>query len=317
MMPKISFNKALSLLQSGEVVALPTETVYGLAGRIDRKSTLKKIFKLKKRPLFDPLIIHCRDTKQVLDHISGQSPIVEKLFNFFSPGPLTVVAKKNKKISSLVTARKRTAAFRVPQHILTKKILKQLSIPLAIPSANLYGKISPVSASHVISAFKGLVPVLDGGACEKGLESTIVFPDTKKKKIFILRPGMITKENIQSFLDKHQINWGVEHKQDPFQPGGQKSHYRPPAPLYIVETQKKEEEVRYFLSQKFPDKNLKKFQMESSPRKTAKTLYSHLRQISSGTNNILFVIKTKKQSQGLWSAIWNRLTKASLKHYKI
>ena len=313
----VSFKEALSLLLKGKVVALPTETVYGLAGRMDKKKTIEKIFFLKKRPLFDPLILHCHNKKQALEYLSGDSAVVEKLFDFFSPGPFTIVAKKNKKVSSLITAGKLTVAIRIPQHPLMRKVLKNLSVPLAVPSANLYGKVSPVSANHVLSSFNNKVPVLDGGKCKKGLESTIVFPDTQKKKVFILRPGMVTKGAIQSFLNKEKLCWNVENKIDFFQPGGQTYHYKPSVPLYILETEKKYKEIKDFLSKKFPDRNLRRLRLENTPQKTARLLYSQLRQLSNKKENIIFVQKTKKQRKELWETIWDRLDKASSRHYKL
>lgn len=313
----VNFKEALSLLKKGELVALPTETVYGLAGRIDQEKTLEKIFLLKKRPFFDPLIVHCYDKKQALSYSSEKNSIVGKLFDHFSPGPLTVVVSKNKKISPLITAGKATVALRIPKHSLTRKILKEIAVPLAAPSANLHGKVSPVSSAHVLSSFKKKVPVLDGGKCREGLESTIVFPDTQKKCLFILRPGIITKKKIEFFLKKNNIDFTVKYKKDSSQPGGQKSHYKPSAPLYIFETQKTEKEIKAFLSKKFPGKKSKRLKLEISPQKTARLLYSQLNEISNPKKTILFVKKNKKQSEGLWTAIWNRLNKASDRYYKL
>ncbi len=314
---KVNFKEALSLLIEGHVLALPTETVYGLAGRIDNKKTIEKIFSLKKRPFFDPLIVHCFDKKQALSYLSQEKDFVEGLFDFFSPGPLTVVAQKNKKISPLITAGQATVALRIPQHPLMRKILRQIKIPLAVPSANVYGKVSPVRADHVLAGFKQKVPVLDGGPCKKGIESTIVCPDSQKKKLFILRPGIITKRQLGFFLKKNQIDFELEDKKDPYQPGGQKSHYKPPSPLYIIETQKTEREIRAFLLKKFPNKTLKKLKLESDPKKSARFLYSRLRPASKTRKSVLFVQKTKKQSGGLWPAIWDRLNKASSKKYRL
>ena len=313
---KVDFKEALSLLLKGKLVALPTETVYGLAGRIDKKETLEKIFLLKKRPFFDPLIVHCYNTKQALKYVSSDTDFIENLFLFFSPGPLTVIANKNKKISSLITAGKKTVALRIPQHPLMRKVLKNLPVPLAIPSANLYGKVSPIKAEHVLSSFNNTVPVLDGGSCKNGLESTIIFPDMKKQKLFILRPGIITKENLETFLKKKNLPWFVEAKQDPFQPGGQNSHYQPDSPLYILETEQKEQELRKFLLEKFPRYNLKQLVLDPSAQKTAHKLYSQLRQLSNKKNTLIFVKKTKEQTDNLWEAIWNRLNKASSGYYK-
>ena len=317
MKPKVSYQQALHLLNKGEVVALPTETVYGLAGRIDCERALKKIFQLKKRPLFDPLIVHCYNKKQALSHLSQKQPLIEKIFDEFAPGPLTLVAKKNHKIPSLVTAGKTTVALRIPKHPALRKILKQLSVPLAMPSANPYGKISPVSAQHVLSSFKNKIPVLDGGVCQKGLESTIIKIYPSKKKLLILRPGMITKEDLENFLIKNSIRFKVEYHKDQFQPGGGSSHYKPPAPFYIIDSQKTEKEVRQFLSKKFPNKNLKKLSLSSSSQKTARQLYSHLRQLSQDKKNIIYALKKSHQKSGLWKTIWNRLEKAASGYFKL
>lgn len=311
MSKKVSFDRALSLLLKGEVVALPTETVYGLAGRIDKKQTLENIFKLKQRPFFDPLIVHCYDKKQALESYSGDQWLAELLFDFFSPGPLTIVARKNKNISSLITAGKKTVAVRIPKHPLMRKILKKLPTALAAPSANLYGKVSPVQAQHVLSSFPGRIFVLDGGECEGGLESTIIYPDVKKKKIFILRPGMITKERIESFLKRNRIDFLVERKKDHFQPGGQESHYKPSVPLYIFETEKQTKEIKAFLLREHPKLKPKELLLASSPQVVARTLYSQLIKLSKGKNSVIFVRKTKGQSDQLWTAIWDRLKKAS------
>ena len=151
---KVSFDTALSILQSGGVVAVPTETVYGLAGRVDCETAIQKIFYLKKRPFFKPLIVHCYNKTQALSYVSNPHFLLEKLWDRFSPGPLTLIAKKNKKISALLTGGRDTVALRIPQSPLTRKLIQKLGVPLAAPSANLYGKVSPVRAEHVYSLLK-------------------------------------------------------------------------------------------------------------------------------------------------------------------
>ncbi|MCZ0933196.1 MAG: L-threonylcarbamoyladenylate synthase [Oligoflexia bacterium] len=316
MKAKVSFQQALQLLKKGEVVALPTETVYGLAGRIDCEKALKKIFQLKKRPLFDPLIVHCHSKKQALSYLFQKHSLIEKLFDDFTPGPLTLVAKKNNKISSLITSRKATVALRIPKHPLIRKVLRQLSVPLAMPSANSYGKVSPVSSQHVLSSFKSKVPVLEGGICQKGLESTIIKIHFSKKQISILRPGMITKEMLENFLKKQDTNFKVKYKTDRFQPGGSSSHYKPDVPFYIVESQKTEKEIEQFLSKKFPKKTLRTLSLSSSSQRTARLLYSQLRQLSQDKKNLIYTQKKSHHRSGLWTAIWNRLEKASSGYFK-
>ncbi|MCY4320889.1 MAG: L-threonylcarbamoyladenylate synthase [Bdellovibrionaceae bacterium] len=312
----VNYEQALKLLKAGKLVALPTETVYGLAGRIDDEKALKKIFQLKKRPFFDPLIVHCYDKKQALSYLSEKQPLIEKIFDEFTPGPLTLVAKKNNKISSLITAKKQTVAIRIPKHPLIKKILKQLAVPLAMPSANPYGKVSPVKSQHVLSSFKNQIPVLEGGFCQKGLESTILKIDFLKKKLLILRPGIITKENLEKFLIKYQIGFKVKYKKDPFQPGGGTSHYKPDSAFYIIESEKTEKEIKSFISKKFPKKILKKLNLSLSSQKTAREVYSQLRELSKNKKSIIYVQKKSHQKSGLWDTIWNRLEKASSGYFK-
>ena len=313
----VDWKKAVEILKQGDVVALPTETVYGLAGRIDCEKALKKIFQLKKRPLFDPLIVHCYNKKQALSYLAKKQVLIEKLLDEFAPGPLTLVTKKNNKISPLITAGKKTVAFRIPKHPILKKILTKLAVPLAMPSANPYGKVSPVKSQHVLSSFKNKIPVLEGGACQKGLESTIVKINSSKKQLLILRPGIITKDQLESFLKKQKINFKVNYHKDPFQPGGGSSHYKPEVPFYIIESQKTEKEVLLFLSKKFSKKNLKKLQLSACSQISARKLYSQLRQLSKHKNNIIYVQKKNQQTDGLWTAIWNRLEKASSGHFKL
>lgn len=315
-MKTIDFQKALSLLLKGDPVALPTETVYGLAGRMDRDKTLERIFSLKRRPFFDPLIVHCYNRNQALSLVSGDPSSVKCFFKAFSPGPLTVVAYKNKKVSPWITAGKSTVALRIPRHPLMRKILQRLPVPLVAPSANLYGKVSPVKASHVLSNFSGKVPVLDGGESKVGVESTIIWPDTKKNKLFILRPGAVTKEDIEAFIKKERLDFIVEHKKVLVQPGGQKSHYKPKAPLYILKTKKRDSGIKEFLTGKFPNKIIKKLDLHDSPQKTARLLYTRLIELSCGKDSLIFVKKTAQYKGGLWESIWDRLQKASSGYYE-
>ena len=311
---KISYSKALSLLKAGEPVAIPTETVYGLAGRINSEKAIQKIFQLKKRPLFNPLIVHCFDKPSALSLISKKHSLLEKLLDHFSPGPLTILTEKNKNLSPSITAGKKTVGLRIPKHPLTRRLLKDLKIPLAAPSANPYGKISPVSADHVLSAFKNKVPVLDGGVCEKGLESTILQID--QKSIFLLRPGMITKKDLEVFLHKNKLTYKVSYKKANFQPGSASFHYQPSVPFYIIESTKQrlaKQEILNFLSKKHPKKIIKELKIFSSSQKTSRLIYSQLHEFSKDKKNLIYVQKSKLKKGGLWDAIINRLEKASSK----
>ena len=304
----VTYDQALNLLKEGEVVALPTETVYGLAGRIDSQKTLEKIFQVKNRPFFDPRIIHCYDISQARQYVKEVPSLAEKLWDQFSPGPLTLVLNKNSRVSPLITAHQDTVALRIPRHPLMRKILKNLKIPLAAPSANMFGHVSPTRAAHVLTAFKGKVPVVDGGICEEGLESTIA--QLLGKQLIILRKGSLSKEEIQNFLIENDISCTISFKNNKFIPGGQKSHYAPSVPLYIVENFSDETTDRV-LRKKFPSHSIKYLPLNSKPALAARSLYHDLRELSQDKKTIICVQKTPEKKGGLWDAIWDRLEKAS------
>lgn len=306
---KVNYDQALEFLKLGEVVSVPTETVYGLAGRIDRLETLKKIFSLKKRPSFDPLIVHCYDSIQAEQYMLEVSQVSKKLWECFAPGPLTLVVPKNEKIFPIITAHQPTVALRIPKHPLMRQLLKDIQVPLAAPSANLYSQISPTEADHVVSAFSGQVPVLDGGVCEVGLESTIVQPRLEKKQIEILRPGVITAKDLQSCLK--DFDFSITDNLNPQQPGGQKEHYKPSVPLIIVEREIDLSDLKKLLKSKYPQSTLQFLELTGSSYEVARSLYADLRKLSKNKTNIIVVQKTKKHQIEVWKAIWNRLEKAA------
>ena len=313
----MDYSQALQLLKRGDIVALPTETVYGLAGRIDLKAPMEKIFHIKRRPLFNPLIVHCHSKDQARCYMKEPVPdLVEALWDRFSPGPLTLVMLKNDRVSPLITAHQETIALRIPRHPILLKILRELKIPLAAPSANQSGCVSPTRTEHVLSAFKGEVPVLDGGACEEGVESTIIKPDIPSKKLIILRPGTVTKENIQKFLKEKDLPFSVVREESAHAPGGGTSHYAPGAPLFILENFH-EKDTGDFLKKQFKGKLVKQLVFDSRPELSARRLYHDLRNLSQGKNAVILVQKTRKHKGMLWDTIWNRLEKASSGKFKI
>ena len=314
---KVDFDKALSILQSGGLVAIPTETVYGLAGRVDCEKAIKKIFYLKRRPFFNPLIVHCYNKAQALNYTSEKHFLLEKLWDRFSPGPLSLVLKKNKKISPLITGGRKTVALRIPQSSITRKLIQKLGVPLAAPSANPYGKVSPVRAEHVLSFFKNRVPVLDGGPCSKALESTLLSIDLKKQALWIVRPGILTKKQIENFLIKESLSFKLSYKKDPFLPGASVSHYKPSVPFYIVQSERSPSEIRRYLSKKYPSKQIKELQLLKSGKKSAQNIYFQLIKFSKDKKNLIYVQKKSRTSQALWITIWDRLEKAALKKIRI
>ena len=316
-MSLIRYEEALKLLKEGEVVAVPTETVYGLAGRIDSEKAIKKIFQIKRRPFSDPLIVHFYDKEQLKNYIHEDIYFLDDLWDSFSPGPLTLVLKKTDRISSLITASKESVATRIPQHPLIRKLLKDLQVPLAIPSANLFSQLSPTRASHVLSGFSEQISVLDGGECKIGLESTLIKIDQEESKIIILRPGSITKKDIENFLSRKKISFTCHFQEKSSFPGGLETHYAPPVPLIIVESEKASEQVKLFLLKKFPNKKIKLFLFKDSSEETAFDLYKQLRDLSQEKTSIICVQKTKNQSSLDWKAVWNRLEKASSYYFNL
>ena len=227
-----------SLLMKGEVVALPTETVYGLAGNALEVEVVKQIFAIKMRPLIDPLIVHFHKLAQ-LDQIAHVPEQIVKLANAFWPGPLTIILEKKDVVPDLVTAGRNTVGVRMPANPWIRKILAETGLFLAAPSANPFGYVSPTRAQHVVDSLGNqLGDVLDGGDCDIGLESTIV-EFTNPSRPSILRMGPISRHSIQevlgvpiaisaNILDDEEVKTGL------LAPGTLSKHYSPKANLILV-----------------------------------------------------------------------------------
>jgi len=197
-------SKAVALLKADKLVAIPTETVYGLAGNIYSEKAIKSIFETKKRPFFNPLIVHIASVKQLEDIVSHVPEKAKLLAKAFWPGAMTLVLKKQSIIPDLITAGKDTVAVRVPNHPITLKLLKQLPFPLAAPSANPFGSISPTKPEHVARYFKNDIDqVLDGGVCSNGIESTII--GFENDELIIYRLGALAIEDIEAVVGKVTI----------------------------------------------------------------------------------------------------------------
>jgi L-threonylcarbamoyladenylate synthase len=223
--------KAVSILNNDDVVAIPTETVYGLAGNIFSEKAIRKIFEIKQRPLFNPLIVHVHSLESVEDLVSEFPEKARKLARAFWPGSLTLVLKKKPKVPDLITAGKDTVAIRMPNHPVTLYLLKTLSFPLAAPSANPFGCISPTRAAHVEGYFKDTIKmVLDGGDCKNGIESTIIgFEDDQP---VLYRLGSISIEDITAVIGAIKIRNKKELAPDA--PGMLARHYAPKTKTFLV-----------------------------------------------------------------------------------
>jgi len=214
---------AVDALKNSELVVIPTETVYGLAANAFSYEAVEKIYHVKKRPTDNPLIVHISDTK-MLDSVAAQvPPIAYQLFATFSPGPLTLILKKGNLVASNVTNGLDTVAVRIPKHKLTLELLKRLNFPLAAPSANLSGYVSPTKLAHVVDDLDTLVPfVIDGGDSVLGIESTVL--DLTSEFPTILRPGVITKTDLLKVIPivvENSVNTVIKS------PGTKYKHYAP------------------------------------------------------------------------------------------
>lgn len=233
--------KAVALLQSGEVVALPTETVYGLAADALDPDAVEKIFAAKERPHFDPLIVHVPHKDSLYDVANVPEEIrktVVQLVETFWPGPLTLVLPRRESIPDVVTGGLESVAVRQTDHPVFHRILRNFGGPVAAPSANMFGQLSPTSAQAVLDQLDGRIPlIVDGGACARGLESTIVkiSPGEKKPTIEVLRPGPITEIELKKFgkVVFAERNEEVEDSA-PEAPGMLQSHYAPRKPLRLL-----------------------------------------------------------------------------------
>ena len=230
-MKMLNLKDAIDLLADGEIVAIPTETVYGLAADARCDMAVNKIFEAKKRPSDNPLIVHIGDVSQVDSLATDISEKARLLMGHFWPGPLTLILPCANVVSKLVTAGLNTIALRIPKHKIALKLLSTSGIPLAAPSANISGKPSPIRPEHVMHDMENRIAgIIAGGVCEIGLESTVI--DMTAPTPVILRPGSITQEEIEAVIGPINIpDFVYEH---PKSPGTKYTHYAPDAQLFIV-----------------------------------------------------------------------------------
>ncbi|MFT5715682.1 MAG: L-threonylcarbamoyladenylate synthase [Flavobacterium sp.] len=224
-------SKAIEILNNEDVIAIPTETVYGLAGNIYSEKAIRKIFQVKQRPFFNPLIVHIESIDKIDEVVSEFPPKAQKLAEAFWPGSLTLILPKKSNIPDVITAGKDTVGVRVPNHPITLSLLKQLSFPLAAPSANPFNRISPTSSLHVEGYFKSSISmVLEGGECKNGIESTII--GFENNDALLYRLGSISIEEIEKVIGKIQVK--NKSETTPTAPGMLAKHYAPRTKTYLV-----------------------------------------------------------------------------------
>ena len=305
----VNLKKAKKNLENNNIIGIPTETVYGLAGNAYSNKSTKKIFKLKKRPGFNPLIIHFKNLNDLKKNVVLNDDF-RKLYNSFCPGPITFILKKkkNSKISKLALAGKKTVAVRIPQHKVTRNLLGILKFPLAAPSANISSKLSPTSAKDVFDEFGNKIKfIIDGGQSKIGLESTIVDLTGKPS---ILRPGSISAKKIQKILGKKITVKKYSKKIKA--PGQSKLHYSPGIPVEINKNHAKKNQAFIGFGKKFKQKknhfNLSK---SGNLKEAANNLYKIMRKIKKKKFKSIAVVKIPNKEIGY--AINDRLKKASFK----
>jgi L-threonylcarbamoyladenylate synthase len=302
-----NIKKAKKYLDKNHCVAVPTETVYGLAGNAYSDLSVKKIFTLKKRPMNNPLIVHYSNIDKLKNDCVISDNFV-KLYDKLSPGPITFILKlkKGSKISKFVTNKKESLAVRFPKHSLFKKLLKSLDYPLAAPSANISTRLSSVKASDVIEEFGSRIKyILDGGKCQIGLESTIINLISKPT---ILRFGGLDIAKIEKILKKKVLIKTNSKKK--IAPGQFPLHYSPGIPLRInAKKPKKNEAFVLIKKRKKSFKNYYYLSEKNDLQQSAKNLYTLLRKIKKDGYKMIAVEKI--QNKGIGITINDRLNRAS------
>jgi L-threonylcarbamoyladenylate synthase len=318
--------EAAQNLKKNEVVAFPTETVYGLGGNAKSDEAVLKIFEAKGRPGDNPLIIHISDRKQIQSFVKTIPEKAILLMDAFWPGPLTIILEnKSGVLSEKATAGLSTVAVRMPDHPVALALIEASELPLAAPSANLSGKPSPTTAAHVADDLTGRIAgIVDGGATGVGLESTVV--DCTVEIPVILRPGGVTKEQLEEVVGKVSVDPALKDSdQTPKSPGMKYRHYAPNATFYLVKGTK--EQIQQLVNEK-RNERLKVGVMTTKENKNfydadvviatgererletvAESLYDTLRAFNQ--ENLDIIYGEVFPEQGVGQAIMNRLTKAS------
>lgn len=308
-----NINRAKELLSNNSLVAIPTETVYGLAGNALNEEAILKIYSTKNRPKFDPLIAHTHSLEEVKKIAVEFPEKAEKLAKIFWPGPLTLLLNKNESVPDLLTSGLDKVAIRIPDHVLTLELLKKLDFPLAAPSANPFGYVSPTSAEHVERQLGKKVPyILDGGECKIGLESTIVGFENELPIVY--RLGGISIEEIEEVIGKVDIK--TNNSSDPLAPGMLKSHYSPGRKIVMGDIESNLSNVErstvgvISFSENFDVENQFILSPKRDLKEAAKNIFKALRQMDDP--NIDQIFAEYLPETGLGRAINDRLRRASV-----
>ena len=309
---QVNLEQAIALLKGGNVVAIPTETVYGLAGDASNDAALRQIYAIKQRPADNPLIVHIADIKQVNDWAAEFSLLAQKLAKAFWPGPFTLVLPAKAHVSSILRGNQPTIALRVPNHALTLQLLKQSGLALAAPSANKFTQLSPTMAAHVAAGLGEALPVLDGGACDIGIESTIVAVQGESWQL--LRLGMLPEANIHAVAGVPAVKTTQIIKA----PGQHALHYSPRTPVQLFTSRASlishanthnNTHVAALVLGAGAVPNCNYFRLNNNATNVAKKLYDTLHKMDAlGAKKLLIEVPPNVPE---WLAILDRLTRAA------
>lgn len=309
---------AAGLIKEGSLVAFPTETVYGLGADGLNPLAVAKIFEAKKRPSFNPLILHISNIKQLEMICESDNSNIKKLIDNFWPGPLTLVLPKKNIVPDIVTAGNETVAVRMPNHPTALELIELVGNPIAAPSANTFGHLSPTTAQHVVSQLGNKVDlILDGGTCTVGIESTIIA--VLEDRTILLRPGGTAIEEIEKIIGPIEKDVNFSSNQ-PISPGQLPYHYAPKIPIRFMNNLEKEKfepsktGLLLFTDKKvdYPFKIIKVLTHNSDLREAAANLFSYLHEMESTGIDIIFVEAVPEVGLGI--AIMDRLRKATNKY---
>lgn len=304
---------ACQLLKAGNVVAMPTETVYGLAADISQQAAVEQIFTLKGRPTNHPLIIHISAITQLEDYANRIPDYAYQLAKHFWPGPLTLVLYKSDLVGGWVTGGHDTVGVRMPNHPLALELINRVGKPLAAPSANRFGKISPTQAAHVYAEFGNQIAIVEGGDCQVGIESTII-DATESNICTILRPGMISEAQIQAVISS-QVTIQQFSANSRQVSGTLKSHYAPTKPTFAFQNASELAKLRaehngqffgLLLSEGFADQFVESINMPKSEKDYAQELYSSLRDADMSAADVIAIELPPQR----WTGIRDRLSRS-------
>jgi len=309
-----SIQQAAEIIKRGGLVAFPTETVYGLGADGLNPIAVAKIFEAKKRPAFNPLILHIADKNWLKKFSTIQNGKIDLLIDKFWPGPLTLVLLKTEIVPDIVTSGNSTVAVRMPNHAVALQLIEACGTPIAAPSANKFGHLSPTEAAHVAKYLGDKVDmILDGGKSSVGVESTII--QFHEDEFYLLRPGGLSKEEIEKEIGEIKI--GIVDPDKPNAPGQLLSHYSPQTPLKFFHKKYLDEDkkigILFFKENKlvFPFAQVKILSPAGNLREAAANLFSFLHDLEK--ENLDLILVEPMEEKGLGRAIMDRLRKASNK----